>query len=201
MNRLKIIIMKKLAQALQFISIAFGGRLGLLTAVQKQIRKNSRYTQQEAAYKQGMPKASKYSKALEDVQNSRRKKTIGEELDDMLNDSKERLDNERFFHDVTGRNSITINNGTVIIDGKVVSESNARNIHITLVGDVAILKVGACSTLTIEGNAGAVVNTSGNIKIAQNVEGDVQTTSGNITITGSCLGNPTTKSGNIVIKK
>ncbi len=32
--------MKKLAQALQFISIALKGRLSLLTAVQKQTRKN-----------------------------------------------------------------------------------------------------------------------------------------------------------------
>lgn len=193
--------MKKLAQALQFISIAISGRLGLLTAVQKQIKKNSRYAQQEEAYKKGVPKKSKYGAALEDVLNSKRKKSIGEELDDMLNDNKKRLDNQSFFHDVVGRNNIVINNGTVIVDGEIVSESNAKNIFITLVGDVAILKVGACSSLTIEGNAGAIVNTSGNIKVAQNVEGDVQTTSGNITIAGSCSGNPTTKSGNIVIKK
>lgn len=194
--------MKKLAQALQFISIVYKGRLSLLTAVQKKSKKNT---------KTFRTKKNPYGEVLEDVLKSKKSgKSIKQQLDEMLNEA---TTSERI--NVTNRN-VSIINGVVYLDGKIVKSDNdsSKTINITLEGSAASLKIDHCTQCTVTGGAGMVEVTSGDIKVGNDVSGSVrsnsgdievkgnvyeyiQTNSGDVTVNGSLKGKVTTNSGDI----
>lgn len=122
--------------------------------------------------------------------------------------------------------TITINNNTFsgdnvsIVNGKVYNNGkdvtpDAKEIYISVQGDVKSIDVGACNDFEVIGNVGTVHTGSGDLKCT-NVSGDVQTGSGDIECqiidgnvqTGSgdinavtINGSVKTSSGNIKYKK
>ena len=96
-----------------------------------------------------------------------------------------------------GRN-IVIENGKVIIDGRLIDTGDAKEISIQIAGDVASLSVDACKTLKIDGSAGSVRTASGNVHCGD-VHGDVHTMSGDVHC-GAVQGAVSTMSGDIVSK-
>jgi hypothetical protein len=92
--------------------------------------------------------------------------------------------------------SIVIRNGQIIVDGKDVTP-DAKVITINVQGDVEKLDVGACSTIDITGNAGAVRAQAGDITVGGNVGGDVSSQAGDIDVTGTVSGNVHTQAGDI----
>ena len=95
----------------------------------------------------------------------------------------------------TARN-ITISNGQVIIDGKDVTP-DAKEISITVEGDVDKLEADACQTISVTGDVGNVKTLSGDVTVGGNVKGSVQTMSGDIACDGSIKGSTSSMSGNI----
>lgn len=74
--------------------------------------------------------------------------------------------------------NISVVNGRVTINGKDVTP-DAKEIHISVQGDVESIDVGACREFEVIGNVGKVRTGSGDLKCG-NVTGDVQTGSGNV---------------------
>lgn len=97
---------------------------------------------------------------------------------------------------IASGDNITIRNGKVIVDGKDVTP-DAKEIVITITGDVSTLKVDACESIAVQGNAGSVNTMSGDIEVIGNIEGSVQTVSGNVECGGSIGGRVQTVSGEI----
>ncbi len=96
----------------------------------------------------------------------------------------------------TGRASVNIVNGKVIIDGKVVEqEANIPKIEIVIHGDLEELKADHCETITVNGSAGSVSTMAGDVRCKE-VNGDVSTMSGNVHC-GDVKGDVTTMSGNV----
>jgi hypothetical protein len=92
-------------------------------------------------------------------------------------------------------NSIVITNGKVIVDGKDVTP-DSKEINISVEGDVAELRVDACSRVSGAGNAGNVKTQSGDVKVAGDVTGNVQSMSGDVDC-GSIGGSVSTMSGDV----
>ncbi len=95
----------------------------------------------------------------------------------------------------SGRN-VTINNGRVIIDGKDVSP-DAKEITISVVGDIDALTVDYCNKISVQGNVREAKSTSGDIDIAGSVAGNVKTTSGDVEIAGLVGGDVSSTSGDV----
>jgi len=84
----------------------------------------------------------------------------------------------------TGK-SISIKNGKVYIDGKLIDENkepecSEQNITIIVEGNCESIN-GENLDITIKGDAGSVSTTNGDIYIKGSVKGDVSTTNGDIT--------------------
>ena len=97
-------------------------------------------------------------------------------------------------------NNITVSNingkRRVIINGNDVTPDD-KQIDIRIQGDVNIVDISACDTVTISGDVKKVSTASGDIKCG-NVDGEVKTMSGDITC-GSVGGNVKTMSGDVKI--
>lgn len=76
-------------------------------------------------------------------------------------------------------NNITINNDVVIIDGVIVGDENSKTINISVVGDISSLNVERCKEITVQGNVGTIVTTSGDIE-CEDVGGSIKTLSGDV---------------------
>lgn len=96
---------------------------------------------------------------------------------------------------VSGSN-ISVINGKIYSDDKLIELPEQKTIDITVEGDVQTLKVDACDQVTINGNCENVEAGTGNVKITGDVHGDVTTDTGNITC-GNVGGNCETYVGNI----
>ena len=92
-------------------------------------------------------------------------------------------------------NNISISNGVVVIDGKRYDDKDAKNINISVVGNLESLDVDSCEMIMITGDVGTVETVNGNVKCG-NVNGNVKTTNGNIKA-GDIHGKATTSNGNI----
>lgn len=93
-------------------------------------------------------------------------------------------------------NSITINNDVVIIDGVVVGDENSKTINISVVGDISSINVDRCKEITVQGNVGTIVTTSGDVDVTGNVNGDIHSTSGDVEC-GNVKGSINTTSGDV----
>lgn len=111
-------------------------------------------------------------------------------------------------------NNITIINDRVIIDGVDVTP-NTKNITIEVTGNLDKLQVGACKSITINGDVNHLSSSSGEVS-CDNIRGNVETVSGDIevdyingsveTVSGdvhstSIAGDVKTLSGDIKYKK
>jgi hypothetical protein len=97
---------------------------------------------------------------------------------------------------ITGGRNITIRNGKVIVDGKDVTP-DAKEINVSVNGNVERLEVDACQKITVTGDAGSVKTQSGDVDVTGNIAGAVQTMSGDVDCGGSISGSVSTMSGDI----
>lgn len=95
---------------------------------------------------------------------------------------------------ISGRD-IVINNGKVIVDGKDVTP-DAKEISITVEGDIQSLKADACSVINVSGNARHIKTQSGDVQCGD-VNGSVSTMSGDVECK-NIQGNVSTMSGDII---
>lgn len=100
-------------------------------------------------------------------------------------------------------NNISIVNNKIYIDGKDVTP-DAKEINITVTGNIEELNVDCCAKVQINGDVGSVETQSGNVNCGnvkkniktmsgnvrcKDIEGDVETMSGDVNannITGNC---------------
>ncbi len=90
--------------------------------------------------------------------------------------------------------SITIINGVVTVDGKVVDNVAGKTINIS--GGCQNL-VTDCVDVVVHGDIGSVTTTSGDVKIDGSVGGDVKTISGDVRAKSTLSGAVSTISGDI----
>lgn len=99
---------------------------------------------------------------------------------------------------VSGGN-ITIMNNKVFVDGKDVTP-DAKEITITVEGDVSELTVDACSAVSVTGNVNTIAIQSGSVQVTGSIQGSVKSVSGSVSCGGSVRGSITTVSGSITHK-
>lgn len=97
---------------------------------------------------------------------------------------------------VSGGRSVVISNGKVIVDGKDVTP-DAKEINISVEGNVEKIEADACSKISVTGDAGSVNTQAGDVDVGGNVGGSVQTMSGDVDCGGSIGGSVSTMSGDI----
>lgn len=95
---------------------------------------------------------------------------------------------------ISGGN-VTIKNNRVMVDGKDVTP-DAKEINISVTGDVDQIKVDACQKIPISGNAGSVECHAGSIEVGGNVAGSVKTHAGSIRC-GDVGGDASTIAGHV----
>lgn len=95
----------------------------------------------------------------------------------------------------TGSNDITVNNKTVIIDGKVVSQISEDVINVVIKGD-CLEATSDNGDIIIEGNATKVETKNGNIRVGESIFGDAETKNGNISAK-AIGGKASTVNGNV----
>lgn len=92
--------------------------------------------------------------------------------------------------------SISVRDGKVHIDGRDVTP-DAKEVSISIVGNVERLDVDACSKVSVTGDVGSVKTMSGDVEVGGNVTGNVGTMSGSVRCDGSIGGNVSSMSGDI----
>ncbi|HXV27134.1 MAG TPA: hypothetical protein VD862_03895 [Candidatus Paceibacterota bacterium] len=96
--------------------------------------------------------------------------------------------------------SVVIRNNKVIVDGKDVTP-DAKEIVITVDGNVELLDIAACQSVRVSGDAGSVKVQSGDVEVEGDVKGDVETMAGSINVGGNIGGDANTMAGNIRHRK
>jgi hypothetical protein len=94
-------------------------------------------------------------------------------------------------------NSVIINNGKIIIDGKEAQMPDDRIIQITVQGNIEKLDVDACNKIEVTGNTGSIKTINGDIRVLGDVNGSIQTMSGDVNCGGKVSGSINTMSGDI----
>lgn len=92
-------------------------------------------------------------------------------------------------------NSISISNGVIRIDDKMVDTKSAKRITIDVNGSVESVKVDSCDRLFVAGDVGSFKTTSGSLSCGD-VNGDVNTVSGSVKC-GKVAGSVKTVSGSV----
>jgi len=100
----------------------------------------------------------------------------------------------------SGGRNISIINNRVIVDGQELPGQEAKEINISITGNVSEIRIDACNKLSVEGNVESVTTTSGDVECG-NVGGSVKTISGDVRCEGSIGGSVSTISGSIKSKK
>ena len=103
--------------------------------------------------------------------------------------------NGKTFH---GSGNVVVHNNRVIVDGNDLTP-DAKNIEISIQGDVEYLTVDCCSKISITGNVNECESTSGDIECGD-VFGNIKTTSGDVKC-GNVQGAINTTSGDIKHRK
>lgn len=104
------------------------------------------------------------------------------------------------FTITTEGSSISIVNGSVIVDGKKIDTKEMPVINITVEGEIRDINADACSRIDIKGNVtGSVKTMSGDVH-CDNVEGNVSTMSGDVDAQ-AIAGSVSTMSGDIKTRK
>lgn len=101
---------------------------------------------------------------------------------------------------IVSNGSIHITNSKVIIDGKDETP-NAKEINVSIEGNIQKLEIDACNKITVKGEVGKIDLTSGNIDVSGNITGSVKTMNGNIDCQGSIHGDASTMCGNVKSSK
>jgi len=96
-------------------------------------------------------------------------------------------------------NSVTIQNGKVIIDGKDVTPES-KEINIVVNGNVEKIEADACSKISVTGDVHTIKTMSGDVEVEGSVAGSIKTMSGDVDC-GSVGGGISTMSGDIKHKK
>lgn len=94
-------------------------------------------------------------------------------------------------------NSVTVSNGTVIIDGKVQHDESSPQITISVDGDIKSLDVDT-GKVSVNGNVGGIAVDCGDIE-CKDVVGHIKVDTGNVSC-GNVGGSVSTNIGNIVTK-
>ena len=68
-------------------------------------------------------------------------------------------------------NAVIVNNGTVTVDGKVISEDSSREINVTINGDITDIE--CAGNVTVNGTVKGDIDCNGMCDIKGDVEGDV----------------------------
>lgn len=97
--------------------------------------------------------------------------------------------------DHSGKTILVVGN-RIFIDGKDVTP-DAKQIKIEVFGNIDVLDVDACNTISISGSCASVAGGSANITIGGHVTGRVHTGSGDISISGSVASDVQTGSGDV----
>ena len=97
---------------------------------------------------------------------------------------------------ITGGRNVTIRNGKVIADGVDVTP-DAKEISITVNGNVDKLEADACSKISVTGDVGSVKTQSGDVDVKGAINGSVQTMSGDVDCGGPIGGSVSTMSGDV----
>lgn len=96
--------------------------------------------------------------------------------------------------------TIVIKNNKTFIDGKEADTADAKEINISVTGDIKTIEVDACNKLEVSGNVtGNVKTMSGDVKCG-NVNGSISTMSGDVDCE-EVGGSISTMSGSIKHKK
>ena len=90
---------------------------------------------------------------------------------------------------------VTINNNKIIIDGKDVTP-DAKEINISIIGNVQTLEIENTCKIDISGDVKEISSYNGNVNIGGNVSGNCQSHNGNIRCK-NIQGSAKTKNGNI----
>jgi len=97
---------------------------------------------------------------------------------------------------IHGGRNITVRGGKVIVDGKDVTP-DAKEISISVTGNVDSIEADACEKISVTGDVGSVMTQSGDVDVGGSIGGSVQTMSGDVDCGGAIGGSVTTMSGNI----
>ena len=81
-------------------------------------------------------------------------------------------------HTIVGRN-VSIVNGVVTVDGKVVELPDAKEIKIVVEGDLGSLRVDA-GDVSVQGSCGEVEVNQGSVTVAGDVKGEIQVDQGRV---------------------
>lgn len=96
-------------------------------------------------------------------------------------------------------NSITVNNGKIIIDGKDMTP-DSKEINIQVSGNVEKISADYVSKLSVTGNVGAIQTQSGDVDVSGDVAGSINTMSGDVDC-GNVSGSISTMSGDVKHRK
>jgi len=98
-------------------------------------------------------------------------------------------------NNIQGRN-IVIQNGTVIVDGKVIELPENEKIINIEAESIESLRVDFCASIMVRGDTGNVNVSQGKVSIGGTVKGDVRVSQGNVDC-GTIEGNASVSMGNI----
>ena len=102
---------------------------------------------------------------------------------------------------VTEGSSVSIVNGKVSVDGKMLDTKDMPVINVTVTGDVKNIDADAANRIEVTGNVtGSVKTMSGDVQIDGNVGGNVSTMSGDVDA-HQIEGSVSSMSGNIKTRK
>lgn len=93
-------------------------------------------------------------------------------------------------------NSISINNGKVMVDGKDCTPIDEKVITIEVTGNIDKLDVDTCQYVKVTGDCNKVKTMSGDVEVGRDILGNVKTMSGDIT-SAHIEGSVSTMSGDI----
>lgn len=96
----------------------------------------------------------------------------------------------------TRNGSVIISGNKIYVDGKNVTP-DAKEISISVDGDVNRVECDACLTISVTGNVHDIKSTSGDVKIDGDVAGDISTMSGDVVVGGDVAGDLNTMSGDV----
>lgn len=98
----------------------------------------------------------------------------------------------------TGRN-ISMSGNKIIIDGKDVTP-DAKEINISVEGDITELRADACNKISVVGSVKNIKTHSGDVEVTGDVDGNIQTMSGDVDC-GMVGGSISTMSGDVKHRK
>lgn len=99
----------------------------------------------------------------------------------------------------SGNGSLIVSGNKIIVDGKDVTP-DAKEIKIDIKGDISMLTVDSCETVTVHGRVGKIKTMSGDVNIEGDVDGDISTMSGDVDCY-NVSGKISTMSGDIKTRK